>query len=135
MNMGTAQKLILSAHNAHNEAKLIIKAEAKNLGFSLFGITTPDAPDHFSNFEAWLSGGFQADMGYLARSDTLAKRRDPRLLMPDCKSILCLAYPYPNPNILQPVTTGLQGRIAAYAWGQDYHIDLTGQDERADGEG
>lgn len=104
--------------------KQIIKAEAKNLGFSLFGITSPDAPDHYSNFEAWLADGCQADMGYLARTDTLSKRRDPRLLMPECRSILCLAYPTPNANTIQAGSTGLKGRMAAYAWGQDYHIEI-----------
>ncbi len=105
-------------------AKLIIKAEVKNLGFSLIGVTTPDTPDHYSNFEAWLSGGNHGGMGYLSRLDTLAKRRDPRLLMPECKSILCLAFPYPNANMLQPGTDSPKGRIASYAWKQDYHIDL-----------
>ena len=35
----------------------IIKAEAKNLGFSLAGITTPDPPNHLEVFESWLTAG------------------------------------------------------------------------------
>jgi epoxyqueuosine reductase len=41
--------------------------------------------------------------------------------MPDCKSIICLAFPYPNANSLSPIDTQLTGRIAAYAWLPDYH--------------
>jgi len=101
-----------------------IKAEAKNLGFSLAGITTPDPPDHFGIFEAWLAAGFHADMKYLSRSDTVAKRQQPKGLMPDCKSIICLAFPYPNSNFLQPIDNQLTGKIASYAWLPDYHLKI-----------
>ncbi len=99
----------------------IIKAEAKNLGFSLVGITTPDTPDHFSVFESWLSAGYQAGMKYLSREDTIAKRYQPKELMAECKSIICLALPYPNANSLVVNDNKPTGRIAAYAWLPDYH--------------
>jgi epoxyqueuosine reductase len=120
----------VSVHKGQNDIKMVIKAEAKNLGFSLFGVTHPVKPDHLSSFEAWLSGGNHADMGYLSRPDTLAKRRDPSRLMPDCKSILCLAFPYPNANLLNFDDKRLTGRIASYAWRQDYHIDLPDRIEK-----
>jgi epoxyqueuosine reductase len=104
--------------------KKIIKAEANNLGFSLAGITTVDSPDHFEVFESWIASGFHANMKYLARTDTVAKRRQPKELMPDCKSIICLAYPYPNANFQQPIENHLIGRIASYAWLPDYHLTI-----------
>jgi epoxyqueuosine reductase len=102
----------------------IIKAEAKNLGFSLTGITTPDTPEHFGFFESWLSAGYQADMKYLMRQDTVAKRYQPKELMPECKSIICLAFPYPNANELVVNGGKPTGRIAAYAWLPDYHLTI-----------
>ena len=50
------------------------------------------------------------------------RRADPCLILPECKSILVLAAPYTDPNSAEasegPDSTG---RIAAYAWGEDYH--------------
>lgn len=123
MHMATKNPLV-SARNQKSILNRIIKAEAKNLGFSLFGITSPDPPDHFSTFEEWLESGSQADMGYLSRSDAVARRREPHLLKPECTSILCLGFPYSNANSLPAAGEGLVGRIASYALGQDYHLDL-----------
>jgi epoxyqueuosine reductase len=102
----------------------IIKAEAKNLGFSQAGITTPDTPDHFDVFESWLTAGYQADMKYLSREDTIAKRYHPKDLLPECKSIICLAFPYPNANDLVVNDNKPTGRIASYAWLPDYHLTI-----------
>jgi epoxyqueuosine reductase len=77
------------------------------------------------------------------------RRADPRLLLPECKSILVLAMNYPDPSTglrqalrqaqgdAQPVSSGQRpghapdfdqhpqsGRVAAYAWGRDYHLVL-----------
>ncbi len=103
-----------------------IKDEARRLGFVLAGVTTPDPPPHFSEFEQWLQQGHHAGMGYLAAERARSRRGDPRKIMPDCRSILVLAAPYSNPS--RPSVSdkceaenGLSGRIAAYAWGEDYH--------------
>ena len=94
-----------------------IKAEVQNLGFSLAGFTTPDPLPGFSIFQTWIQSGRHAEMGYLARPDTIAKRANPRLLMPECRSVIVLAAAYP---------AGMQNqrspRVAAYAQpGRDYH--------------
>ncbi len=78
-----------------DELKLALKTEAASLGFSLFGVTTPDPPTNFDIFHDWLQRGFHAGMTYLQRKDTLQKRSNPRLLLPDCQSVICLGYPYP----------------------------------------
>lgn len=99
-----------------------IKAEANNLGFSLAGITSPRTPDHFTVFESWLAGGRHGSMAYLSRADTLAKRVNPRLLMPGAISILCLAYPYPNAARQRETSViKLRGSVASYARLKDYH--------------
>jgi len=101
-----------------------IKNEAYRLGFSLAGITTPEQPPHTSVYESWLRLGRQASMEYLSGERALAARRDPRLLLPECKSILALAVRYPDPKSVPPELAKSAGRVAAYAWGADYHLVL-----------
>ncbi len=98
-----------------------VKDEARRLGFSLAGVTTPEPPPHLSVLENWLSLGRHASMNYM--SDP--RRRDPLQLLPGCRSILVLAVRYPNPGICsQDKKPPATGRVAAYAWGQDYHLVL-----------
>ena len=118
--------------------KQAIQDEARRLGFILAGVTTPDPPLHLSAFEDWLTQGRHASMDYLADDRSRARRADPRLLLPGCKSILMLAIPYSSPlppnisekkkspkkNTSAPEIMGKgkgRGRVAAYAWGTDYH--------------
>jgi epoxyqueuosine reductase len=99
-----------------------IKAEARRLGFFLAGFTTPDPPAHLGVFENWLGQGRQASMDYLAGERARARRADPRLVLPECKSILVLALPYSKPSSVEPSNeVQPQGQCAAYAWGSDYH--------------
>ena len=63
-------------------------------------------------------------MAYLADQEARARRADPRRILPECRSILALAVPYPDPSRLPADPDGParpRGRIAAYAWGRDYH--------------
>jgi epoxyqueuosine reductase len=112
-----------------NEAlKQAILNETSRLGFILAGVTTPDPPSHLSAFENWLAQGKHGTMGYLADQQSRARRAEPRLILPGCKSILVLAFPYSKPS-LSPISLlklgegqGVRGQIAAYAWGDDYHL-------------
>jgi epoxyqueuosine reductase len=113
-----------------------IKAEARRLGFHLGGVTTPDPPPHFDIFAAWLQAGRHAEMAYLDSDRSLERRADPREILPECRSILVLAIPYPAPPSLDrhtghdhspPGGESPRGRVAAYAWGDDYHLLLPGR--------
>ncbi len=107
--------------------KQLILEEARRLGFALAGVTTPQPPQHAQAFEAWLAHGRHASMEYMATERSRARRLDPRLILPECKSILVLAAPYSSssPANLEPRLDGhehrARGRIASYAWGRDYH--------------
>jgi epoxyqueuosine reductase len=96
-----------------------IKAEAFRLGFSLAGIALPDPPLHFGVFTRWLEAGRQADMDYLAKGPAVERRADPRRILPEARSVLSVALPYSVSAAAEP-QPGL-GRVAAYAWGRDYH--------------
>ncbi|RME89824.1 MAG: tRNA epoxyqueuosine(34) reductase QueG, partial [Anaerolineae bacterium] len=102
-----------------------ILAEAHRLGFALAGVTTPDPPPHITTFERWLEANRHGDMAYLAEARARARRADPRRILPECRSILVLAISYPNPlTAPQPQGQPPHGRVAAYAWGEDYHLVL-----------
>jgi len=96
-----------------------VKAEAQRLGFALAGVTTPDPPPHAATYLEWLSLGRHAHMDYLASERARQRRLQPRLILPECRSILVLAIPYAPARAAQ--VPPLQGRVAAYAWGEDYH--------------
>ncbi len=100
-----------------------VKLEARRLGFQLVGIATPDPPPHFDVYERWLEAGRHGEMGYLATDRACQRRADPRVILPECHSILVLGirYPAPNQNSLKRGEGPVQGRIASYAWGDDYH--------------
>jgi epoxyqueuosine reductase len=101
-----------------------VKHESRRLGFSLAGVTTPEPPPHWPVYEHWLSMGRHASMDYLADR----RRLDPRLVLPECRSILVLAVAYPNPGpAAQNEDSPPVGRVSAYAWGADYHLVLPGR--------
>jgi epoxyqueuosine reductase len=102
-----------------------IKNEAHRLGFTLAGITTAEPPPHFETYTHWLALGWNGSMGYLAGERAIGRRRDPRLILPDCRSILVLGVRYPDPaSASQSTGSSPTGLVAAYAWGQDYHLVL-----------
>ena len=99
-----------------------IKDQARRLGFSLAGVTNSEPPAHLATFARWLDAGFHGDMHYLATDRARARRADPRLILPECKSILVLAAPYADPKSAEAAEKlDPTGRIASYAWGDDYH--------------
>lgn len=104
-----------------------IKAEAQRLGFQLSGITTPDPPPHLGVYENWLAQGRQASLHYLATERARQRRADPRLILPDCRSILVLGIRYFSPQSKALAAENAAAvhapscRVAAYARGDDYH--------------
>lgn len=102
--------------------KSIIEAEASRLGFFLHGVTSPAPPPHLVVYEKWIDAGRHASMEYLATPRARAARSDPLQILPQARSIVCLAAPY-TPGISPKLenTDPLRGRVAAYALGDDYH--------------
>jgi epoxyqueuosine reductase len=102
---------------------------AQALGFDSCRVATCAAPTHANEFRNWLEEGAHGEMEYMARGEE--KRRDPQNVLPGAKSIIVLAL-----NYFQGVEAGVSpankgaagtaaatstGRIARYAWGDDYH--------------
>ncbi len=99
-----------------------VKTEASRLGFDLVGVTTPHPPLHLPVFRAWLEAGRHGEMAYLADERSLDRRSDPLRILPECQSILVLGVRYPAPAMdATQEADKANGRVAAYAWGDDYH--------------
>lgn len=97
-----------------------IKRHAHQLGFSLVGVTTPDSPPHLDVYHHWLKADRHAGMAYLAREDAITKRADPRLLLPECQSIIVTGTSYAVEDAgIKQVSSDFQ--VATYALGEDYH--------------
>lgn len=94
-----------------------IKAEASRLGFFVCGFARaePVSEAMRRHYLGWLADGRNADMAYLGNN--LDKRFDPRLLMPDVKTIVVVAQNYFPARRLPEG----EPQIADYALGLDYH--------------
>jgi epoxyqueuosine reductase len=99
-----------------------IKQEAFSLGFTISGVILPDRPHTYLAYERWVDAGRHASMAYLATQRARQRRADPQLILPEAHSIFALGIRYPNPTtIADPHPEQPSGRVAAYAWGDDYH--------------
>jgi epoxyqueuosine reductase len=99
------------------DLKQAIKEKARQLGFTLAGVTSSQPPPHYNVFESWLNADMHGTMKYLAEERSRTRRADPKQILPECKSILVLAIPYNSPL---PEEEG-RVRVASYALGDDYH--------------
>ena len=104
--------------------KTELVAFAQNLGFDLCRVAPASAPPHAAEFRAWLDDGRAGEMSWLERNKD--RRTDPQAVLAGVKSVVVLAMNYwqedarsnpqsPIPNLQST------GRIARYAWGDDYH--------------
>ena len=91
---------------------------AREIGFDSCRIAQCTPPAHAHEFGEWLNEGAHGEMHYMARAEE--KRRDPQNILPGAKSIIVLGLNYFQGETPQSgVATA--GRIARYAWGDDYH--------------
>lgn len=90
-----------------------IKAAALQSGFSTVGVCRPTTLEFHSHYDAWLTAGFAAEMEYLHRHR--APKFEPDLILEGARSVVVAGAFYggePGP---------LNGRVARYARGRDYH--------------
>lgn len=98
-------------------------AFAREIGFDSCRVALCNSPPHAGEFVDWLEAGAHGEMHYMARAEE--KRCDPHKVLPGAKSIIVLAMNYfqgatPNRKTADTAATAT-GRIARYAWGEDYH--------------
>lgn len=94
-----------------------IKAKAKELGFFYCGVSEATfLEEEAQRLEDWLKAGKHGKMHYM--ENHFDKRLDPRLLVPNAKSVVSLLLNYYNPD--KPIDSNAP-KISQYAYGQDYH--------------
>ena len=102
------------------ELKARVVDFARELGFDSCRVARCSPPAHAEEFEDWLSEGAHGEMKYMARGEE--RRRDPQKILHGAKSIIVLALNYfQGESPATGTTAATTGRIARYAWGDDYH--------------
>jgi epoxyqueuosine reductase len=92
------------------------------LGFELVGFARPEQPPHYLTYTKWVEQGLHAGMSYLAAERALERRAHPARILPEVRALLVAGLRYTNPNAApEPPDDQPRGRVAAYAWGPDYH--------------
>jgi epoxyqueuosine reductase len=97
---------------------ILIKSEAKRLGFDYVGISKADfLEEEAPRLENWLNNNMHGEMSYM--QNHFDKRLDPRLLVPGAKSVISLLLNYyPSGEQTDPAAP----KISKYAYGKDYHL-------------
>lgn len=103
----------------HMQTQIIQRA--KDLGFIEVGFTRPERPRYFDAFRSWILTHKNAGLSWLERNMEI--REDPSLLLPECRTIISLAYPY---NFRKPCTPD-GFTVARYSQPdrEDYHNRIT----------
>jgi epoxyqueuosine reductase len=120
------------------ELKILLIQKAHEAGFPLASTIDLDlaeqdlSPQSIHTYRVrysnWIKNGFSGAMTYLARGQ--ARREQPTLILPDAKSLLCVALPYSARAAGAPsASTG--PRYARYIRGRDYHEEISEKLESA----
>jgi epoxyqueuosine reductase len=117
---------------SRTELKAQLVSYVQQIGFDSCRIAACRAPAHATEFREWLREGEHGEMNYMERGEE--KRCDPQKVLPGARSIIVLALNYfqgegletarPRAVARRPSArgrAGSKGKIARYAWGDDYH--------------
>jgi epoxyqueuosine reductase len=115
-----------------NDVRSQVITLAREVGFDLCRFARAIAPEHAREFREWLGQGRAGEMAYLARN--AARRCAPQEVLPGAQSVIVLALNYFQGPVEADVSATIpavaagtaaatenRGRIARYAWGDDYH--------------
>jgi epoxyqueuosine reductase len=102
-----------------------LKARAVAAGFNLVGIAPAVPSPTLDAYLRWIESGMHGEMGYMARPDRIARRRDLNMILPGVRSLVIVGLDYQSAAPPDWLHNPARGRFAAYAWGRDYHDILT----------
>jgi epoxyqueuosine reductase len=92
---------------------------ARQIGFDSCRVATSAKPVHATEFREWLHEGAHGEMNYMQRGEE--KRCDPQRVLSGAQSIVVLAMNYFQGEQGHRSQSAARGKIARYAWGDDYH--------------
>ncbi|MEO6394990.1 MAG: tRNA epoxyqueuosine(34) reductase QueG [Devosia sp.] len=104
-----------------------LRARAKSLGFSAFGVTRPDArTDLRAKLDTALANGWEDGMGWMAEAPE--RRSSPKSLWSAVRSVIMLGVNYgPDSDPLASLVETERGTISVYARNRDYHEIIKGR--------
>ena len=97
-----------------------VEAEARRLGFSLYGVVDADPSEHMRFYKDWLLGVRHGEMAYLEREDAVERHADLRQTMASVRSVIVVGHEY-LPNAEDEAVDPSRAVVARYARGLDYH--------------
>lgn len=100
-------------------AAIRVRELADQQRFALCEIAPAKASDQTDFIRDWLDADTHGEMHYLANH--LEQRLDPQRFLPGAKSIICVADRYPDQPSDSAQGSAAAGKVARYAWGEDYH--------------
>lgn len=104
----------------HETPDRALRRLALEAGFSHVSITDVRPPERLEEYQRWLKEGRHGTMEWLRRQSE--KRADPGLILSGARSFILVAMPYGHPRYDSVDQTGkARGRVARYAYGEDYH--------------
>jgi len=99
------------------ENTALIKQKALELGFGDCGFSKADFLSNDAEIlDKWLLSGQHSDLQWM--ENNLEKRKDPRELVPNAKSVISVLLNYYNPKMQEDADAPV---ISRYAYGRDYH--------------
>jgi epoxyqueuosine reductase len=101
------------------ELKERLVSLAREVGFDSCRVAACGSAPHADEFRNWLDEGGHGEMAYMKRGEE--KRCDPQKVLTGARSIVVLAMNYFQGNPQVGDTPAATGRVARYAWGDDYH--------------
>ena len=97
-----------------------MKERARAIGFDAVAVARAEPlTEEHDRYMEWLRRGYHGTMAYMERQADM--RRDPALILPGAQSVIVVARNYYTSH-RHP--DGAVGKIARYAWGDDYHVVL-----------
>jgi epoxyqueuosine reductase len=111
----------ISCETSQTKLKEELVSFAREIGFDSCRIAACSSPPHANEFRNWLHDEAHGEMSYMERGGET--RCDPHKILPGAKSIVVLALNYFQGHQVRRSSrqVGTTGRIARYAWGDDYH--------------
>jgi epoxyqueuosine reductase len=103
---------------------------AAKLGFDSCRIARCEQPRHTAEFTKWLRNGAAGEMHWIERSEE--KRRDPQMVLAGARSVIVFALNYWQGEQARKNESDASGKIARYAWGDDYHEVIEKKLQRID---
>ena len=120
----------MSRRISGEELKRELIAFARELGFDSCRVAACAPPPHATEFRNWLEEGAAGEMHYMERGGE--KRCDPQKVLPGAQSIIVVALNYFQGHPARPSQTAATGKIARYAWGDDYHNVIAARLDKID---